>query len=54
MKRSSGGCVTASGMITVLLTLVIFGIAYAARGRQMFSPGDLNGVAGGQPVGGVF
>ena len=54
MNRRSGGCITASGVVAALLTLLVFGGVYVARGGQMFSPGALNAVPGAQPIGGIL
>lgn len=54
MKTGRLGCLSASGIIATLFTLLVLGGVGLARGNRMFNPGPLNAQAGGQPLGGVF
>jgi hypothetical protein len=51
MKRI--GCLTPSGLIAMLLTLLVIGSASATRGGVLFNPGALNAQAGLLPLGGA-
>ena len=54
MKTGRLGCLSASGIIATLITLLILGGVGFARGSRMFNPGPLNAQAGAQPLGGVL
>ena len=47
------GCLTTSGLLAAVLTLVFVGGAVAARGGVIFSPGELNAQSGEMTLGGV-
>jgi len=47
------GCLTGAGLIAGLLTALTIGAAAAFGGNALFSPGELNAVAGEAPVGGI-
>lgn len=50
--RKRIGCLTSSGLLSALITLLIITGWTLAKGNQLFSPGPLNGQAG-QTLGGV-
>jgi len=54
MKSRRPGCLSTSGIIATLVTLLIVGGVALARGNRMFNPGPLNDQAGAQPLGGVY
>jgi hypothetical protein len=53
MQNTRFGCLTASGLITVLVTIVIIAGVGVARGGVMFNPGPLNAQSGAQAIGGA-
>jgi hypothetical protein len=52
MRVKPLGCLTPAGILVVLITLLVIGVAVAARGGEMFSPGGLN-AREGRALGGV-
>lgn len=53
MKPGKLGCLTGSGLMVVLLTLLVIGGLVIVQGGVMFSPGAMNAQAGGTTLGGV-
>ena len=54
MRPTRIGCLSGTGIITALLTLLIITGVGLARGGVLFSPGELSAVQKDQPLGGVF
>ncbi len=54
MKPTRIGCLSGTGIISALITLLIISGVALARGGVLFSPGDLSAVQKGQPLGGVY
>ena len=48
------GCLSGTGLIAMVITLLLIVGVGAARGGVLFSPGELNAQRGAAPVGGVF
>jgi hypothetical protein len=53
-EKKSLGCLTASGLLASLITLLVVVGVFLTRGGVMFSPGDLNAVQGNAVLGGVW
>lgn len=53
MRTLRPGCLSGTGMLTVLVTLLLITGLGLARGGVMFSPGDLNAQPGEEILGGV-
>jgi hypothetical protein len=47
------GCLTRTGIFTVVITVVLITAAGIASGQGIFSPGELNAQKGVEPIGGV-
>ncbi len=54
MQPARLGCLSATGLLSAWVTLLVIGGIILANGGEMFSPGDLNAQAGSQPLGGVY
>jgi hypothetical protein len=53
LRKKPLGCLSFTGLMAVLLTLLLLAGLGMARGGEMFSPGELNAQAGGRTLGGV-
>jgi hypothetical protein len=53
MRNRSPGCLSASGLIAVAVTLLLVLAFSYLRGGRLFSPGPLNAQAVGTPLGGI-
>lgn len=54
MKTSRFGCLSATGIITALVTLLLISGFSIARGGVLFNPGQLNDQKGAEPLQGVY
>jgi hypothetical protein len=53
MERRKLGCLTGGSLLSLVISLLVFGVSYAFSQNSMFSPGNLNSQSSGKIIGGI-